>query len=145
MSIDMSPFQLIHNSIAEFKYVKASPLPVQKKDIVDHFSFSKEIRFDPDKECLVGIIMIQYEASVENAPSDNPPFSLEVCNISAFSFAGQDTDENREHFSSLLKLNGAFNALSTLRSHVAAATTALGLAPGYQIPFINLNSVEWSD
>lgn len=140
-----SAFQMDHLSVSDFHFIK-SPMPFSFNGPINVQSNGATSAVYNDAEKIWrGTVFISLTAGDEDSAVKNNAFFVAVSLCAFFSFQAEDTPENKELFTQLLRTNGAFSVFSSMRGMVAAATSALGLSPGYITPFWNLNNYKWGD
>lgn len=140
-----SAFQMLHLSVNDFHFVKP-PVPVTLNGpiSVQSSGATSAVYNDAEKKWR-GTVAISLTAGDEETAAKNNAFFVGVSLFAFFSFQAENTPENKELFTHLLRTNGALSVFSSMRGIVAAATSALGLSPAYITPFWNLTNYKWGD
>ena len=140
-----SAFQMDHISVSDFRFVKP-PTPGSFNGPVNiHSNGVTSTQFSEEEKKWHGTVSISLLAGNPDEAAASNSFSVGITLHAFFSFAADHTPENQELFTRLLRTNGAFSVFSTMRGMVAAATSALGLSPGFVTPFWNLENYKWDD
>ena len=125
--------------------------------VVDEFHFKKgeqfsesvysngstHVEYNHDLEQWVGFVCLSIRTGMEETAESKPLHQIQVFMHGIYSLRRKNTPEEKEAFHKLLRTTGAFNVLAAMRAIVLAATSALGLAPGYITPFWNLANYKW--
>ena len=85
-----------------------------------------------------GVITMNYYAKMKDA---NPQFLFEMTMGATFCFDAENTQDNKDRFERLLKLNGAAALLLAMRTRVLSVSVALGI-PQLIVPNINLKEFD---
>ena len=140
-----SAFQMDHISVTEFQYSKPNTVIVTNGPMNVYSNGATSAEYSAQENKWRGTVVISIKTHNNPKPENIQSFFVSITMVAFFSFAAENTEENKKLFTQLLRTNGAFSVFASMRGTVSAATSALGLSPGFVVPYWDLNHYNWSD
>lgn len=134
--MDKSNFNMTDFAIIELNY-SAKNSKLNFEDAVSNIEAQASVKENDGK--LYGKLKIHVVLSFE----DGSEFNCTSESLFFMEHSKNDSENDKNDFMELIKLNGAIHSLSLLRDQLHMITLLIGAKGAYILPFINLNDSEW--
>ena len=140
-----SAFQMEHIAVTEFHYSKPTVSITMNGPTNVLSNGATSAKYIDQENKWRGTVVISIKTENNPGQENSQSFFVSITMMAIFSFTAENTEANKKLFTQLLRTNGAFSVFATMRGIVSAATSALGLSPGFIVPYWDLNHYNWSE